>query len=276
MKKLVSAIYLNFNQTTKGGRPYVWRDRYIDGVANLRNNKYKKVIYTDGDQKILGQLNSKLNSVCSKDELNLFEIKTLDIDECEFSSRLDQLMPKEKKRPLDQRCPHVQYAKIDFIKRESIDSEFTFWIDAGLISPNLFPRRLVPHSETEVITDDYLSLLESRIKDKLYFICGDRQGGFSGPTLKGYRYHPVGGFFGGSKPACDSLYSKYKSISLKFLEEGKVHPEQIIMEEMLLADNSSEDPFILFDSFDSWYHEDHMIKEGARIKNKKFHQVFKD
>lgn len=277
MKKLISAIYLNYNKTPKGGRPFVWKDRYIQGVVNLRNNKYKKVIYTDGDERILQQLNSKLKSLCSEDEFNLFEIKTFDINECEFSSKLDEFMPKEDKPMIEQRCYHVQYGKIDFLKAESQDSEYTFWIDAGLISPNLFPNRLVPGIESEIITDDYLSKLESRIKDRLYFVCGDREHGFGGPSIRKHRYHPVGGFFGGSKPACDLFCSKYKSVTSKFLEEGKVYPEQVIMEEILIDDpRDPENATIVFDAFDSWYHEDHMVKQAAERKNKKFHQVFRD
>jgi hypothetical protein len=274
MKKLVSAIYLNYNRTPKGGRPFLWKDRYINGIANLRNNSYQKIIYTDGDERILNQLNKTLSAKCSDDELKLFEIKTFDINKCKFSSQLDDLGPKENRDPLAQRCPHVQYAKIDFLYKESLSSEFAFWIDAGLISPNLFPKRLVPSAETEIITDKYLTSLESRIKDKLYFICGNRHRGFSGPSPNSYQYHPIGGFFGGSKIACDFLSSKYSSIAQSFLNEGTVLAEQGVMEEMLYENIRAEGDEIIFDIFESWYHEDHMVKQGAQAKNIKFYKVF--
>ena len=268
MNKLVTCVYLGLYNTYKGGRPGAFRDRYIQGILSLKNNTYQKVIYTD--QNMSGILLDHLNRNCTEEQIKLYDIKIFDIDKCKYSQDITRLLQDGSNTFPRDRSIHVQWAKFHFLQAESENADQLYWIDAGLISPTLFPKNIIPDNAANVITDTYLNNLIDKVKDKMYVLVGDRHNGFNGPGFRENRYHPVGGFFGGSATAVKNALSQFDQLQSEYINKHKLIFEEAIMETCFY--NNMGD--YMYDVFDSWYHEDHMIKELAAMKNIKFCRLF--
>lgn len=269
MNKLVTCIFLKFYGTDKGGRPGTWKERYFQGVSHLNNNSYQKIIYTDQDTKPV--LESYIDRVCSAEQKQLYDIKVYDIDDCRHSHELTRIKQESGDYGPKDRCVHVQWGKFHFLDLEAADAEQLYWVDAGLISSTLFPKSVFPDNASDVITDAFLNKLKEQIADKVYITVGDRHNGFNGPGDRQRKYHPVGGFFGGTSSSVMRMIDRIDRIQRKYIEKVKPMFEEVLMEDDFYH---SQDDYS-YEVFDSWYHEDHMLKDQAAAKNIKYWYTFK-
>lgn len=263
MDRLVTCAILGLLEDGLGGRPKTWEDRYIQGISHLRNNTWEKTVYISSYLK--DNLNRALKGVCDDEQLSRYNIIPFDIHRCEFSNDVTRVVGENK----NARSLHVQYGKFWFMNQSAGEPGNTYWIDAGLISSSLFPQRIFPSKAHEVITDTYLQNLTSRITDKVYVIVGNRKKGFTAAGDNSRALHPIGGFFGGPNNQLRLVLNRYNNIIRDQLSQSKAPGEEVIMEDDF-TDNQQD---YIFDEFDSWYHEDHMIEQYAQINNKKFYQT---
>jgi hypothetical protein len=155
MNKLVSGIFLGLYRTDKGGRPNAWKERYYSGVAHLKDNSFQKVIYITPGLK--DELERFLTKECSKEQLDRYTLKPFDLNNIKYHGDITRVRETTGGAPQPDRCIHVQWGKFEFLANEAQDANNVFWIDAGLISNVLFPKRIYPDRASEVVSDKFLS-----------------------------------------------------------------------------------------------------------------------
>ena len=264
MNTLVTCAFLGLLEDKQGGRPKAWEQRYLEGISHLRNNTWKKMVYVS--PYLESNMNRLLSTVCDDEQLARFEVLPFDINACEFSRDLDRII----KEPTGARSLHVQYGKFWFMQQSTQVTGNTYWIDAGLVSSTLFPNKIFPDQAHLVFTDEYLEKLINRVNNKIYVIVGNRKNGFAAPGDRTRELHPVGGFHGGCNDSLRVVLDRYRQHIIRYMSNDTTPDNEIVLEDDFYQNKQD----YIFDEFDSWYHEDHMIEQYALINNKKFYQVF--
>lgn len=171
------------------------------------------------------------------------------------------------------------------------DSEYFYWIDAGLSFEGLFPNRFLrtdTHRTFEKYTDynvfnpDWLKRLNEKSKDRCYFMAMTTKVVLWAQPIKQdfyinkndyMKYHVIGGLFGG-KVDFDGIELQYSQILNKLLSDFK-NERCLPVEELILnpivANNKDK---IYLDIFDTWYHEDHESSFDKMKVGKSFHELF--
>jgi len=275
MNKLVTAIYLGLFNTEYGGRPPAWRTRYFNGIIQLKNNNFQKIVYTSS--KLSSDIQAYINKNCTVEQANLFTVKVFELDQFVHHSKIIEIKQAQNIKHNIDRCIHVQWLKFWLLNKELEANNYVFWIDAGLIDHILFPCSTYKNL-TNIINQTYLENLIKRINDKTFIITGDRNKGFTGPTgppslksLKNYNLHPIGGFFGGLSTSLEKTIKRYELIIEQYLNNKTLYFEEAVMEDDFLH-NTDE---YIFDTFDTWYHENtKWFNQKQLEKIKSFHKVF--
>lgn len=255
---IISGIFTDLFNTPYGGRHTYFKARYYLGLAALGGNTQQKKIYIKPEdiEKVTEVLTNKL----TEEEFNRYELIPFDLSEQTFSDRI--LALKEQIGYLGDRCLHIQYGKLQWLKNHINEDDYLWWIDAGLICDHLFPSKYVRdfNDAKNVFSDDFFNQLKQRVNDKTYFICGDRHRYYAHgkPNEKYFesnyqnRYHPIGGFFGGQSNRLNEFIDVCNSKIDTILTDGVLYSEEIIMEIVF----SEKKETCVYDDFTTWRHEE--------------------
>jgi hypothetical protein len=257
---IISGFFTNLYGTEFGGRPNAYKKRYLFGLASLASNSQKKIIYTSPNDR--DELTDFLKKTLSIPEFKRYVIKPFYLTNQTFHPSI--IILKKEFGYLSDRCLQIQYGKFQWIMEciKEEEDNYTWWVDAGLISNHLFPNIYVENIESSknISSDNFFNQLVTKADGKTYFICGDRSNGYahSLPNQKyfdkGYqtKLHPIGGFFGGNSLFLNNFLLKCNLKIGQTLHDKVLYSEEVIMEIILseTIENCS------FDIFTTWRHEE--------------------
>ena len=270
----VTCIYNGLNSTKIGGR--LNRDRpYKYSLSTIAKTKEKIICYTSPQELQHMRADFPLN--------NFSNVKLLpwDLYDMSFHNEVDivrQSSPEIYRESPDwrDRCVEIMWGKFLFIKDSILhnaESEYVFWIDAGISHPGIIHSRFNPHYEHNIgfvrdldkstyhltfqndiiFNESFMkSLIDYTGEDKILNIAarGPQHPRLSHSTP--FKGSVIGGIFGGRKDLmlqyCDLVISDFQM----YLDDKKLCKEEQIMTEIL---NSDRMPIKLF-IFDTWYHPD--------------------
>jgi hypothetical protein len=271
MNKLVTCVYLNLYKTVLGGRPPAFKVRYLNGLVNLKSNSLQKVVYTSSST--LDCIVNFVEKNTNREEFNKYSFKTFELENYKYYKNICNLQQTSKAVSSD-RCITLQWSKFDFMNNETNEeNEFVFWVDAGLISPVLFPSSVYDKSHLNILSDKYFANLTQNIKEKCYCIAGDRSNGYLhfAPShlmkLKNFNLHPIGGFFGGRSCELKQALNRYSDLVDQHIRNELLYSEETLLE----IDFLNHEHNYFTDSFDSWHHEDTKRYDSTK---KQFYKTF--
>lgn len=194
------------------------------------------------------------------------------------------------------RCCEIMYGKFLWMEenlQQLEDDDYLFWIDAGLSSGTIIPRKYntfegkkefykidnlqemqleYAHRHDTIFNKDFASKLEQYAGEQISLIVanhnqhGDNLGFEFFNTLQQW---PIGGLFGGKKKMLVPFIQEFKRLADRVLGANELVKEEQIMAVIL---NAHPEWFKIF-KFDTWYHADWEVYNPSMIS---FSDFFKN
>jgi len=223
--KFITSYYMDISEFTnhKWIGHYVSRKpRYLSSLINHCKNfpSYDIVCYTH-------QINyDELLSIKNEFNLENFTIKIKELDDIKYSEKINKVTTNVPdymdKFGLPGRPPQVMWGKFDLIRIEcDNETDYIYWIDAGLQAIQLFPKRYNPNiNDSDIWTNlaksgNFSLLFNENLINKLNNLIGENFCNIMCRTVQSMvysfddytptdDYYPIGGFFGGKvKPVLE-------------------------------------------------------------------------
>lgn len=260
----ISCVYYDLYETEFNGRTS--RElHYLYSLRNILNTDTNLCLYTSEEH--IPKVTKFLEPSHNKN----IKIIPLDLRSTKLYERLKPVKSTNLLEPM--RCYEIMYSKTDWLNEvvtnNPFNSNYFYWIDAGLSHHGLFPQRFRRNNTGDPQYDQWYnynlfnsSLVEHVLRpdlNKLFAICLEQH------TLIQNRYitelfetprqlplHFIGGLFGGSPASIKWFYDTFNKRLNKALEIGLLPTEEQIYTS-ILHDNLSK-----FDyrTFNTWYYPD--------------------
>lgn len=285
----VTSVYYDLYQTEFNGRTS--RElHYLYSLRNILNTNANVKVYTSDSH-----VDSVKQYIGNSSNTNVDIV----VQELKDTTYYNFLKDYKKHHTLDpERCYEIMYSKTKWLRqaaeKNTFNSEWFYWIDAGLSHHGLFPQRFRRNDTGDYQYDmwynynlfngDFVERVLTPSKDKLFSICIEQY------SLIQYRYvtelfnsarlqpyHFIGGIFGGSIDNTlwfcrEFSHRLHKAFNLNLL----LTEEQIYTS--ILHDNIER-----FDNrtFNTWYYKDPnnpiydtFVPHLNNITPKSFYEIF--
>lgn len=281
----VTCIYDDLFGTELGGRPHP-TNKYYFGLESAMKMGCPIVIYT-WPKDVNKVLNFFQSSVLTKNLDCEFTVEPYDLYTTELREIIKEARLKESKVQGD-RCHDVMLGKFLMIKKaiESnfYNSDYFFWVDAGLSSSSLFPNKYLNqnlkerrYSECSLFTPKVPKHLIDKSTDKVLFLKLNTIGywfdkSHLSPSDGGW--YIIGGLFGGMKSMIENLCDEsINSFLFHLNEKNTLYTEEQILT-IIYSFNKNQYNVI---EFDVWHHEDSgdWVKDKI-IGKKNFYKIFEE
>lgn len=281
----VTCVYDDLYGTEFGGRPHP-RNKYYFGIESALKMGIPILIYTwqKDLHKILTHFENFFND---KQITDLIRVEPFDLNETELREIIKIEKNKNPKLPGD-RCYDVMLGKFLMIKRaiESnfFESDYFFWIDAGLSSSSLFPNKYLDlfskerrYSSCSLFTPKVPSHLINKSRDKILFLKLNTVGYWfdkSHLSEGDGGWYIIGGLFGGTKDKMKELCEEsIESFLYHINDKNTLYTEEQIL---TILYSFNKDKFNVAE-FDVWHHEDSgdWVKDKI-IGKKNFYKIFEE
>jgi hypothetical protein len=270
--KIVTAIYNNLYNSKYGGRASR-NHHYIFSLHSLmKMNNAHFVLYTSYNE--YDELKEEFKNYPD------LEIIAHELIDSPFQKIIQEYKNYEEAK-LSDRCVEIQYLKLHWLNQQAKDCDYIYWFDAGLSHVALIPdkwlecrgeRWLLPdYYYSDFFTNTFINNLTKISKDKIFLIIKDNLiNGWSQEPLQmfnepyNYKWHVIGGVFGGKSLLIRDFYNLYYDYSVKTAEQYK----EIWFEENILTVMyyNNSDMFVTKD-FDIWTHENNTKSEHIGGRN---------
>jgi hypothetical protein len=287
--KIVTAIYNNLYGSGYGGR-LNRNEHYIFSMHSLmKMNNAHFVLYTSPEE--YNDLKEEFK------EYSDLEIISHSLTDSPFQSLIQKYKNYEESKASD-RCVEIQYLKFHWLYQQAKDCDYVYWFDAGLSHVALIPdkwlecrgeRWLLPdYYYSDIFTNSFINNLANISDDKIFLVIKDNlTNAWSQEPLQmfneqyDYKWHVIGGFFGGKSSLIENFYNMYYDYSIRTADNcGEMWYEENIL--TILYYNHKD----LFTTkwFDIWTHENNTKSEhiGGRdvdeylTTNKSFYKLLEE
>lgn len=284
----VTCIYDNLFNTEFGGRPDpVWR-RYYYGIESMLKLMAPIVIFTWSYE--VEKVTTYYKNFLGEERFNKqVKILPFDLQDSPLYELIKSIKTTEQGRGND-RSYDLMMAKFLFLqkitKENYFNSQYIFWIDAGLSHSALFPHKFLNKTdldrqwtECNLFTPTVVDTTIRRSKDSILLIRCNSIGHWFPPDIINLNtrnpdnlWYIVGGYFGGRidlmEQFCSTIISEFK--------EHIITNHILLLDEQLLTIHVSfnEEKYV-YETFDVWVHEDSGEWAQQFIKDKKsFYKIF--
>lgn len=267
MITFVTCIYDDLFGTELGGRHNPHR-KYLYGVESILKMDCPIVIFTW--EKDVNRLKQYYENILGEEEYHK-KIRIIDYDL--YSTPIRETIKIEKNNPKNAQVPgdrshDVMFGKFLMVKKSIeenyFNTDYFFWIDAGLSSSSLFPNKYLDgsipekqYSECGLFTKRVTTNLLKNLYDKILLVKCNSVGHWLDvnhlPNSNGISWYIIGGIFGGSgtsmKKYCDDILTSF----LYHINNYAT----LYFEECIMTINyafNTENFKVL--EFDTWHHED--------------------
>ena len=285
--KIVSAIYFDLYGTPLGGRPGR-NDHYLYSLNSIMNiTDAEFIVYTNDKNKIDSFYQDHYPDKISK----ILSIE-YDLYNTEYSDKINKIKDVESTKQ-SVRCIELQYSKLSWIKMNTYDCDYIYWIDAGLCYSGLIPDKYLnihkkkyfdSYYGSDLFTDQLLYNLNEYANNKVFVCTKDNQNFYwDGPLPCKYftqspqsHYHIIGGLFGGHSESINFICDKFYELTNNLLANEKF----LYSEEQILSCLFFNYPTLFINkTFDIWWHEDNISgampkKDGLELL-KKFRSFYR-
>lgn len=281
---IVSAIYNDLYGTSLGGRQgridhYMYSLKSIMKISDATFH-----VYTNDPDRI-----SLFFNDCGYSN---FFIYTDDLYNTIYKEKINRIKNIEDVKK-SERCIELQYSKLEWINNHLKDSDYTYWIDAGLCYSGLIPDKYLKIN-TGYYYDRYYSsnifsnkFMHNLIKesDRILVCAKENVRNFWENTIpyKYYKeydasYHVIGGLFGGKSDMMKELIEKFRNLVTIILDnENHLYSEEHILSCLFVNNRNIFNPQF----FDIWWHEDNAklpMGSDEKVKllldnNKSFYKI---
>jgi hypothetical protein len=281
----VTCIYDDLYGTEFGGRPHPSRKYYYGIESALKMGSPYVIFCWPKDVEKVELYFKKFLGDAEFDRLVRVLPHDLENTEIRETIRVEKL--KRTDIPAD-RCHDVMFGKFFMLKRaiedNLFDSDFFFWIDAGLSSSSLFPNKYLDLTDKErrynscsLFTPKVPQKLIEKSKEKILLLKLNTKWYSFDKTHLGEgngSWYIIGGLFGGQK---DKILELSNDSIKSFLDHVKDKNTLYTEEQILTIIYSfNKDNFDVVE-FDTWYHEDcgDWVKDKI-IGKKNFYKMFEE
>ena len=272
--KIISAIYFDMYGTDLGGRTSR-NDHYLYSMNSIMNiDNVNFIIYTNDKSKVDTFFLDKYPN-----KMHKFKSIEYDLYNNIYKDKINRLKNVEETKKSD-RCVELQYSKLFWIKENSYDSDFIYWIDAGLCYSGLLPNKYLNTSSNNyydkyygstIFNNKFLNNLIQCTKDSILVCAKDNVKNYWDCSLPSNFFtsnlcsdkHIIGGFFGGNVNQMSFLSDAFNKLTIKVLDtESKLYSEEQILSCLYYNYN-----FIFYSKyFDIWWHEDNIVGNIGKDK----------
>jgi len=281
----VTCIYDDLYGTELGGRPHPTRKYYYGVESALKmGSPYVIFCWPKDVEKVQ---NYFIKFLGQSDFEERIRVLPHDLYQSEIREMVRRGKLKDKNVPED-RCHDVMFGKFlmlqKSIENNFFDSEYFFWIDAGLSSSSLFPNKYLDLLDKEkrynscfLFTPKVPLELINKSKEKVLFLKNNtRWYAFDKSHLGDAdgSWYIIGGLFGGPKDKMLELSKdSLNSFSYHIMDKNTIYTEEQILT-ILYSFNKDDFDFL---EFDVWYHEDcgDWVKDKI-IGKKNFYKIFEE
>lgn len=295
--KLVTAYYPVHNGPPLWGKEgrHRW---YKHSIASICGVGVPVICYTDEESY------SEINEVKEQRQLDNLEIKIYDIASNPFQERIYKVRTEGNPNLYNNylhpfyRMPFsIYWTKWIFLEMEYEPDTYLYWIDGGLSTDGIFPKRVNDyadehgfdiryaemgnyytdhefkfHSFSKVFNPSLITKINDFVGDKILNLCRQNttdndfrllEEKLSKPevgAILNTNKFPVGAIFGGNSPYMLDYISEFKNVANQILEIG----DYVCTEQEIMGLIHTEHPEWFADwVFDEFYHEDwNIINDG--------------
>jgi hypothetical protein len=292
--KLVTAYYPVHN-----GPPFWGKENrhrwYKHSIASICNTGVPVVCYTDA-----GESYDELLQIKNERQLDNLEIKIYDIASNPFQERMYRVRAEGNPdlynnylHPFYKMPFSIYWMKWNFLKMEYEEDTYIYWIDGGLSTDGVFPKRgndyadedgfdiryaemgnfytdheFKFHSFKKIFNPDLITKINNFVGDKVLNLCRQDQTDndfytledklnvpIKGKVAQANKY-PVGAIFGGNSPYLMEYINKFNEVADQILSIG----DYACTEQEIMGYIHAEHPEWFADwRFHDFYHEDWQI-----------------
>jgi len=242
-------------------------ERYKYSLLQLSKMGTPIICYTNKKNK------EDLDRLLIEHEVENVQIIEKELYEYEYSKKLLEV----KKTNTIEFYHEVDYAKLEIIEKHSKDTDYIYWIDAGLSYWSLWPNKYNPnvidgmsHTITnyefsEVFNGNFIPNINRFVGDKLLQIRNTQLWYLGGEVNKYldkkylYKWFSIGGIIGGNVKHLPTFLDSFKIYADMVTNQNFILNHEAIMS---VIGQEHENIFKTF-TFDTWYHED----SGVDLKN---------
>lgn len=286
----VTCIYDDLFTTEFGGRPDpAWR-RYYFGLESSTKMLAPIVIFTWPHN--VTKVETHYKNFLGEEQFNKqIKVMAFDLYQSPFYELIKSIKTYEQGYKSD-RSYDLTIAKFIFLQKvielNCFNSNYIFWMDAGLSHSALFPYKYLDNTvhdkkwtECSLFTPSVVTESVKRAKDNILFLKCNSVGHGLPPDLINRKklneeqlWYIIGGYFGGPKEKMKELCS---TIMSEFVNHIKVNNILFLEEQVLTIHVSFNDEQYVYETFDMWYHEDSGEWVRPYIINKKsFYKIFEE
>lgn len=290
--KFITAIYSKLSGTKYGGRQSRFHHYRYSLLSILKITNADFICYTSAEE--IDELKSFFYI---ENEIPVEKLKLIpySLDRGSLQNLIFEYKDYEKAKSSD-RCIEIQYLKFDWLSSSITCDNYDnyYWIDAGLSYCGLFPNKYLNlpikdnpvrhYYECSIFSDEFLKCLSSFHKEKLFIIGRNNNGTeqrvpeYFFPQNEDYKYHTIGGLFGGNAKHIKNLCKLFFLTSENIINKTKnLYSE----EHILSAVYSNNKNIFTLKNFDTWWHENTGISgvtdDPSFFKDKKsFYKIFEE
>ena len=297
--KLVTAYYPIHNGPPLWGKEgrHRW---YKHSIASICGTGVPVVCYTDA-----GESYNELNEIKEQRQLDNLTIKIYDILSNPFQERIYKVRTEGNPEIYNNhlhpfyRMPFsIYWTKWTFLEMEYEPDNYIYWIDAGLSTDGVFPKRANDysdelgfdiryaemgnfyidhehkfHSFSKIFNPGLITKINNFVGDKILNLCRqnttdndfrlleEKLNLTAGEILRTNKY-PVGAIFGGNSFHLLDYINEFNSVANKILEIG----DYACTEQEIMGLIHTEHPEWFADwVFDDFYHEDWKIMNDGKL-----------
>lgn len=280
----VSCIYDDLFGTEFGGRPHPYY-RYYQGIESAIKLNAPFVIFT-WDKDVEKVRSHFINYLGHEEFDKRMRVIAYDLHNTPIRETVKTQLSKNSWVPSD-RCIDVMFGKFFMVKKSIqenyYNSDYFFWIDAGLSNSCLFPYRHMDQTRpdkregwcnlfTETVTKKLIQFSEN----KILLIKMSQVGQYVNRDHLSQNWdggYIIGGLFGGKKDNINNFSDQVLDLFRHFTDNSQLYFEEPIM--TILYSRDQENFHTL--NFDVWAHEDSGQWVQDSIKNQiSFYRTFEE
>lgn len=264
---IVSGIFFDLYGSDLGGRPSR-NEHYLYSMNSImKMDDVEFIIYTNHKEKVDNFFNVKY-----PDKLSKFVSIEYDLHNTKYRDLINRLKNVEETKR-SARCIELQYAKLLWLNSNLNNSEYIYWIDAGLCYSGLIPYKYLnfdnnnyylKYYDSEIFKSSFIENINKKIIDKIFMIGKENINFFWDNGLpeqyyinnKDISFHIIGGLFGGKSSNVKILYDLFDSLCVKVLQtENILYSEENLLTTIYYNNKS----MFHLETFDLWWHEDNIL-----------------
>lgn len=286
----VTCIYDDLFGTEFGGRQHIaWR-RYYYGLESATKLNAPIVIFAWPHE--VDKVETHFKSFLGENRYNS-QIKVIpfDLRESPLYAPIKSIKTYEQGY-INDRSYDLMLAKFLFVQHvidnNYFNSDYIFWMDAGLSHSALFPNKHLScetgekrYTECTLFTPAVVAASIKKCNNNLLFIQSNSIGHWMPPDIINLNtrnelnmWYIIGGYFGGQK---DKLRIFSKTMIDDFLRYIKENKMLLLDEQVMTIHMSFNKDNYFYETFDVWGHEDSGEWAQPFIQGKKcFHNIFEE